>query len=95
MYSVKTRLIYPTAPADAVGTDAASTIAVSEISKSANGTTGPGHALSARHLTQHDKAPLEIIVVRIEVIDTGCGIRQEDADFSRLFSQSFSYSTVI
>ncbi|KAI0831876.1 hypothetical protein BC628DRAFT_1407464 [Trametes gibbosa] len=48
--------------------------------------------LSATHLTQHNvlhskpAPPLEWIVVRIEVTDTGCGIRLKDMVQSRLFS---------
>ncbi|KAI0364370.1 hypothetical protein BV20DRAFT_974568 [Pilatotrama ljubarskyi] len=61
---------------------------------------GNGHAdstddhprLSATHLTQHNSLhskpapPLEWIVVRIEVSDTGCGIRPKDMVQSKLFS---------
>lgn len=51
------------------------------------------HRLSATHLTQHNKTlsrppPLEWIVVRIEVTDTGYGIRQKDMVHSKLFSKS-------
>ncbi|KAI0628055.1 hypothetical protein C8Q77DRAFT_1245956 [Trametes polyzona] len=48
--------------------------------------------LSATHLTQHNvmhskpMPPLEWIVVRIEVTDTGCGIRPKDMVQSKLFS---------
>ncbi|EIW58488.1 uncharacterized protein TRAVEDRAFT_124042 [Trametes versicolor FP-101664 SS1] len=48
--------------------------------------------LSATHLTQHNvlhskpAPPLEWIVVRIEVTDTGCGIRPKDMVQSKLFS---------
>ncbi|OCH85880.1 hypothetical protein OBBRIDRAFT_762246 [Obba rivulosa] len=50
------------------------------------------HRLSATHLTQHNvihskpAPPLEWIVVRIEVTDTGCGIRPKDMVQSKLFS---------
>ncbi|KAI0689456.1 hypothetical protein C8T65DRAFT_746171 [Cerioporus squamosus] len=50
------------------------------------------HTLSRNHLTQHNTlhskpAPaLEWIVVRIEVTDTGCGIRPKDMVQSKLFS---------
>ncbi|KAI0664325.1 hypothetical protein C8Q70DRAFT_905421 [Cubamyces menziesii] len=54
---------------------------------------GNGHSqLSATHLTQHNvlhskpAPPLEWIVVRIEVKDTGCGIRPKDMVQSKLFS---------
>ncbi|KAI1791886.1 hypothetical protein LXA43DRAFT_888392 [Ganoderma leucocontextum] len=50
------------------------------------------HRLSKSHLTQHNvmhakpAPPLEWIVVRIEVTDTGCGIRPKDMVQSKLFS---------
>lgn len=57
-----------------------------------------GHAgLSADLLKQHDtiadeKArPLERIVVRIEVSDTGCGIHEKEMHEIRLFSEFFSW----
>ena len=49
------------------------------------------HRLSKSHLTQHNvmhakpAPPLEWIVVRIEVSDTGCGIRPKDMVQSKLF----------
>ena len=51
------------------------------------------HRLSASHLTQHNNThskppPLEWIVVRIEVTDTGYGIRPKDMVQSKLFSAS-------
>lgn len=52
-------------------------------------------ALSTNHLTQHNvihskpAPPLEWIVVRIEVSDTGCGIRPKDMVQSKLFCMSF------
>ena len=51
------------------------------------------HRLSASHLTQHNNThskppPLEWIVVRIEVTDTGYGIRPKDMVQSKLFSES-------
>ena len=48
--------------------------------------------LSKDYLTQHNiehgkpSAPLECIVVRIEVSDTGCGIKPQDMIQSKLFS---------
>ncbi|OSD04719.1 hypothetical protein PYCCODRAFT_1363220 [Trametes coccinea BRFM310] len=57
-----------------------------------HGNAGESHPkLSATHLTQHNvlhskPAPLEWIVVRIEVKDTGCGIRPKDMVQSKLFS---------
>ncbi|TFK80701.1 hypothetical protein K466DRAFT_605115 [Polyporus arcularius HHB13444] len=59
-----------------------------------NGSAGSDfhHTLSQSHLTQHNTLhskpapPLEWIVVRIEVTDTGCGIRPKDIVQSKLFS---------
>ncbi|CDO68388.1 hypothetical protein BN946_scf184815.g35 [Trametes cinnabarina] len=58
-----------------------------------NGNAADGRPqLSATHLTQHNvlhskpAPPLEWIVVRIEVKDTGCGIRPKDMVQSKLFS---------
>ncbi|KAK7685740.1 hypothetical protein QCA50_011086 [Cerrena zonata] len=47
--------------------------------------------LSRNHLIQHDRlhsksTPLEWIVVRMEISDTGCGIRSKDMKMSKLFS---------
>ena len=54
-----------------------------------------GHVqLSASYLSQHNTIhskpppPLEWIVVRIEVTDTGCGIRRKDMVQSKLFCKS-------
>ncbi len=53
--------------------------------------------LSATHLTQHNvlhskpAPPLEWIVVRIEVTDTGCGIRPKDMVQSKLFCEYGRY----
>ncbi|KAI0685603.1 hypothetical protein BC835DRAFT_1289856 [Cytidiella melzeri] len=49
------------------------------------------HGLSATLLNQHDvlcskPPPLEWIVIRIEVTDSGCGIRQKDMAQTKLFS---------
>lgn len=45
--------------------------------------------LSTDHLTEHNMqhatSPLEYIIVRIEVTDTGCGIKREDMVQSKLF----------
>ena len=52
------------------------------------------HRLSKNHLNQHNvlhakpAPPLEWIVVRIEVTDTGCGIRPKDMVQSKLFCES-------
>lgn len=50
---------------------------------------GVKQPLSADHLTEHNKqhatSPLECIIVRIEVTDTGCGIKPEDMIQSKLF----------
>ena len=51
------------------------------------------HPLSTSYLTQHNmqhdktRPPLEYIVVRIEVTDTGVGIRPRDMVESKLFCQ--------
>jgi osomolarity two-component system sensor histidine kinase SLN1 len=52
--------------------------------------------LSTSLLTQHNRGSkpspsLEWVVVRIEVSDTGCGIRPEDMVQSKLFCEPFSY----
>ncbi|KZT19596.1 hypothetical protein NEOLEDRAFT_1158991 [Neolentinus lepideus HHB14362 ss-1] len=50
----------------------------------------PAHVLSAQHLCEHDQAlpkkPLDWIVVRIEVRDTGYGIPPKEMVESKLFS---------
>lgn len=49
------------------------------------------HTLSESHLSQHNlrhakhRTPIEWIVVRIEVTDTGCGIKPKDIAQSKLF----------
>jgi hypothetical protein len=54
------------------------------------------HTLSANHLSQHNlhhsklHPPLEWIVVRIEVTDTGCGIKPKDIAQSKLFCKFFA-----
>lgn len=58
---------------------------VKEISSS-----GVASRLCATHLNRHNDfhskpPPLEWIVVRIEVTDTGCGIRPKDMVQSKLF----------
>ena len=57
-----------------------------------------GYGLSTTLLSQHDvihskPPPLEWIVVRIEVTDTGCGIRQKDMAQTKLFCECIA-STV-
>jgi hypothetical protein len=53
--------------------------------------------LSATYLSQHNVIhskppdPLEWIVVRIEVTDTGCGIKQKDMVQSKLFCMRSSF----
>lgn len=66
---------------------------VSGTRPSTAGTANQLHLLSATHLNQHNinedkskvRTPLEWIVVRIEVSDTGCGIRSKDMAQSKLF----------
>lgn len=58
---------------------------------------GPGHhSLSESHLSQHNNVihekPLESIVVRIEVTDTGYGIKHEDITKNKLFCEDPSSS---
>jgi hypothetical protein len=55
------------------------------------------HILSRTHLSQHNlthsnNPPLENIVVRIEVKDTGIGIRRRDMVQSKLFCEWWSLS---
>lgn len=58
------------------------------------------HRLSKSHLTQHNTLhakpapPLEWIVVRIEVTDTGCGIRPKDMVQSKLFCEYIGSSSL-
>lgn len=54
------------------------------------------HGLSSKLLSQHDvihskPPPLEWIVVRIEVTDSGCGIRQKDMAQTKLFCACVPY----
>jgi hypothetical protein len=51
------------------------------------------HTLSTHHLALHDlsQSPLEWIVARIEVTDTGCGIKPEDMVHCKLFCGCFSF----
>ena len=55
---------------------------------------GEGQApLSANHLSQHNlhhRKPVEFVVVRIEVEDTGCGIKAQDMVANKLFSEPIS-----
>ncbi|TFK29581.1 hypothetical protein FA15DRAFT_663722 [Coprinopsis marcescibilis] len=57
-----------------------------------NDASAAARPLSADNLSQHnfnsriDKAPLEMIVVRIEITDTGYGIRSRDISDNKLFS---------
>ncbi|TFK39719.1 hypothetical protein BDQ12DRAFT_681093 [Crucibulum laeve] len=84
--SIKTRLIVPTAPP---GIDGAEIGILGDLPH-----TPPTdqHTLSASHLSRHNlehgKPPpsLEWIVVRIEVTDTGYGIKPRDMAQSKLFS---------
>jgi osomolarity two-component system, sensor histidine kinase SLN1 len=45
------------------------------------------HNLSLHNLSQAPSQPLDSIVVRIEVTDTGCGIKAEDMIHSKLFCE--------
>ncbi|EIN05969.1 hypothetical protein PUNSTDRAFT_145366 [Punctularia strigosozonata HHB-11173 SS5] len=44
------------------------------------------HSHLSQHNLHHDRTALQWIVVRIEVSDTGCGIRRRDMQQSKLFS---------
>lgn len=54
--------------------------------------------LSADHLNEHNKqhatSPLEYIIVRMEVTDTGYGIKREDMAGAKLFCKYFCLHTV-
>jgi osomolarity two-component system, sensor histidine kinase SLN1 len=54
----------------------------------ANGSLPLSHSHLSQHNLHHDKTALQWIVVRIEVSDTGCGIRARDMHQSKLFCQS-------
>ncbi|KAL0953952.1 hypothetical protein HGRIS_005113 [Hohenbuehelia grisea] len=82
--AISTRLILPAAPEGEI-------LDLLEVPPSAPSSVDEHHMLSATHLTQHNRhhgkpSPLEWIVVRIEVTDSGCGIRSRDMAQSKLFS---------
>ncbi|KAF8628700.1 hypothetical protein AX17_005923 [Amanita inopinata Kibby_2008] len=82
--SISTRLILPVPLTESQSLDGQTATASAQ-------TEGNMHRLSASRLTMHDMqqelAPsLERIVVRIEVTDTGCGIKASDLAHGRLFS---------
>ena len=79
--SISTKLILPT-----------SSISYEQGNSPDASATLPNGNLSATRLTLHDMQPgsvpsLERIVVRIEVTDTGCGIKTCDLAHGRLFSE--------
>ncbi|KAH0583043.1 hypothetical protein H2248_010928 [Termitomyces sp. 'cryptogamus'] len=81
--AVKTKLVLPA--------NVSSAITCSVASPANEGPKFSEHPpLSISHLSQHnneDKAPgLEYVVVRIEVTDTGCGIKPRDVVQNKLFS---------
>ncbi|KAF8159373.1 hypothetical protein B0H34DRAFT_703185 [Crassisporium funariophilum] len=88
--TIKTRLIVPNMSHEMAQTESYIK-SESEIDLKSNGDTAQ-RPLSADYLTQHnmqhDKphTPLEWIVVRIEVTDTGYGIKAQDMVQSKLFS---------
>lgn len=96
--SITTKLIHPT-PGEIAYSEGPSTPATDGAPPSAGpslpkrGVHGPGHSLSATHLSQHNLAngvdpdgELKSIVVRIEVTDTGYGITRRDFEECNLFS---------
>ncbi|PPQ64353.1 hypothetical protein CVT24_008422 [Panaeolus cyanescens] len=85
--SVRTRLVLPAIPAgkDVLDLDAKTDLAFDL------GQESRQRPLSADYLAQHNlqdkpKSPLEWIVVRIEVTDTGYGIKPQDMAEAKLFS---------
>ena len=88
---MRTKLLYP--PADTTGSvDGTITRETSADANATNATSvkeGGSGGLSARQLSLHDskhRGPLDTIIVRIEVEDTGVGIRRKDMVDNRLFS---------
>jgi osomolarity two-component system sensor histidine kinase SLN1 len=83
--TVKTRLIIPALP---TGMDDTDNEVLSETQIDVEGDVQ--RPLSANYLSQHDKqqdkpSSLEWIAVRIEVTDTGYGIKAQDMAQSKLF----------
>lgn len=95
---VSTRLLSPTPGAKS---ERSETTNISELSKDKIVATNQLHSLSTSHLTQHNlhhskpRALLDWIVVRIEVTDTGCGIRPKDMAQSKLFCELFLLLIII
>ncbi|KAG5219359.1 Tco5 histidine kinase [Salix suchowensis] len=84
--TITTRLMLPTSPPGYATGEASSESTTTRPSMEEQ----THHSLSTSHLSQHnrhhtDAPPLEWIVVRIEVADTGCGIRRRDMAESKLF----------
>lgn len=84
--SVKTRLVLPAIPADRniLDVDVRTDLAFDA------GQESRQRPLSADYLAQHNmqdkpKSPLEWIVVRIEITDTGYGIKPQDMAEAKLF----------
>jgi len=91
--TVSTRLILPSAlPADLDPSryDGEEDL---DLEAGTSATEEHSHPLSIAHLSQHnlehtkDRSRNEWIVVRIEVTDTGYGIRPKDMDESKLFCE--------
>jgi signal transduction histidine kinase len=97
---VSTRLVLPSpskyAPSEGSGYTHVTQVTTAPATP-APSATDPLHSLSEDHLSQHNlhhskpRTPLEWIVVRIEVTDTGCGIKPRDIAQSKLFCKSFRY----
>ncbi|KAH9479237.1 putative histidine kinase 1 [Psilocybe cubensis] len=90
--SIKTQLIVPNIPPDADPLADPREDLLNVAAAAAADATNSQRPLSTDYLTQHNiqhgkpPAPLEMIVVRIEVSDTGYGIKAQDMAQSKLFS---------
>ena len=64
-------------------------------SEMASHVTGLSRSLLSQHDVLYSKpSPLEWVVVRIEVTDTGCGIRPKDMVQAKLFCESLRFSLI-
>lgn len=86
--TIKTRLIIPTLPTRTDNTDNEASL-----EKHADVDGDVQRPLSTSYLSQHDMQhgkpsnSLEWITVRIEVTDTGCGIKAQEMSQSKLFCE--------
>ena len=101
---ISTRLVIPHPPkyTPSEASESTHTTHMTGTSKVTTAPTTPAvtdhlHSLSANHLSQHNRrhselhTPLDWIVVRIEVTDTGCGIKPKDIAQSKLFCKSLRF----